>query len=296
MKTKATQQWLLVLHVLASFFFFFILLTSSSSQELADSSDPVKNATRIDCGVIKGSGDEKTPSDYQYDDGFVEHGKGLNLSSNYNKEEIGNQLRTLRSFPEGKRNCYRVPTERNAYYLVRAFFAYGNYDSKTSFDLYIGVNYWATISKEDGDIVRHEVIHFSPTDDINVCLVKTDDGIPFISLLEVWPWQNSRYDQLASSLLRLMSRSKLGMSEDDTTSDDNYGRSWFNRKMDNSVRISSSSAAIDSNTSDNVYDLPKEVLTSAVQSIHASSSLVIHMDRCCNTGHDYYVYLHFYDS
>ncbi|KAK4267381.1 hypothetical protein QN277_024168 [Acacia crassicarpa] len=308
MKENKTPQWLPLFLVLASFFF---LLTSLEETQ-ADTSDSDADGIRIDCGAREDYTDSKTKSSYKADDfRFVEYGEGHNVPSNYTKEQIGNQLKTLRSFPKGKRNCYTVPitpsNNGNTYYLVRTFFAYGNYDNIgtiPSFDLYIGVNYWATFNESSGDIaasggiVRFEVIHVSSTDKINVCLVNTGHGTPFISLLEVFPWQNSRYDQIASSFLRLMSRSKLGMSEDDTTyvryPNDTYGRSWFNRKMENSVRISTS-MAIDSDTNENTYKLPKEVLSSAVQSVNASSSLVINMAPYSDPKYDYYVYLHFYD-
>ncbi|KAI9109420.1 hypothetical protein K1719_019474 [Acacia pycnantha] len=300
MKENKTLQWFPLFLVLASSFF----LPTSSEEAQADTSD--SDGIRIDCGASENYTDPKTKSSYKADDfRFVEYGEAHNVPSNYTKEQIGNQLKTLRSFPDGKRNCYTVPitpsNNGNTYYLVRTLFAYGNYDNKgrvPSFDLYIGVNYWATFNESKGDIVRFEVIHVSSTDKINVCLVNTGHGTPFISLLEVFPWQNSRYDQTASSFLRLMSRSKLGMSEDDTTyiryPNDIYGRSWFNRQMENSVRINTS-MAIDSDTSENTYKLPKEVLSSAVQSVNAYSSLVINMDPYSHRSYDYYVYLHFYD-
>ncbi|KAI9109404.1 hypothetical protein K1719_019458 [Acacia pycnantha] len=303
MKENKTLQWLPLFLVRASFFF---LLTSSEEAQ-ADTINSVEDGIRIDCGAREDYTDLKTKFSYKADDfRFVEYGEAHNVSSDYTKEQIGKQLKTLRSFREGKRNCYTVPitpsNNGNTYYLVRTFFAYGNYDNGTipSFDLYIGVSYWATFNETSGDIVLFEVIHVSSTDKINVCLVNTGHGTPFISLLEVIPWQNSRYDQTALSFLRLMSRSKLGMSKDDNDTtyirypNDIYGRSWFIRKMENSERINAP-MAIDSDTSENTYKLPKEVLSSAVQSVNASSSLVIDMVPYNDHNDDYYVYLHFYD-
>ncbi|XP_028756229.1 putative leucine-rich repeat receptor-like serine/threonine-protein kinase At2g19230 [Neltuma alba] len=296
MKNKKTLKWLPGLHGFASFFFFLLISSALALAHQTGNSDD----TRIDCGARENYTDPKTKSSYQADDDrFVEYGEAHMVLSNYSKEQIGKELKTLRSFPEGQRNCYSVPAPtKNTYYLVRAFFAYGNYDYRRrmpSFNLSIGVNYWATINQADGDIARFEVIHVSPTDDdINLCLVNTGQGTPFISLLEVLPRWNSRYDHTASGLLILMSRSKLGMSEDATYiryPDDIYGRSWFNRQMGNTVRINTS-MAIDSNTDENTFKLPKEVLSSAVQPGGANSSLDINMDY---PDGDYYVYLHFYD-
>ena len=97
----------------------------------------------------------------------------------------------VRSFPEGARNCYTLEPEKGKgnKYLIRAFFMYGNYDSKNQlpvFKLYLGVDKWDTIKfKNSNKIVRKEIIHIPKTDYIDVCLVNNGSGIPFISALEL---------------------------------------------------------------------------------------------------------------
>jgi hypothetical protein len=116
----------------------------------------------------------------------------------------------VRTFPEGKRNCYTLkPREgKNQNYYVRAFFYYGNYDSKNQtqikFDLYIGVNYWETVLLAVEDIFTtyyYEIIHYSVTDTIYVCLVNTGSGVPFINGLDLRFMNDSPYRNKNGSLL-----------------------------------------------------------------------------------------------
>ncbi|XP_028806284.1 putative leucine-rich repeat receptor-like protein kinase At2g19210 [Neltuma alba] len=240
---------------------------------------------------------------------FVESGELQRVSSEYTltseDEQLGPQLNTLRNFPEGKRNCYtfRPKHGRNNKYLVRAFFRYGNYDHKDFipvFEMHLGLNYWTTIDELSGsnDIVRTDIIHVALSDHIDVCLVNIGRGIPFISLLELYPLPFRLYHATyeASLLpLKLISRASLGVVEDSVFirySDDIYGRSWFTKAtLDNSVPINTSSEAIDNDSTE--YKLPKEVLSTAIQSLNPSFSLNISWDY--DTHHEYYVYLHFFD-
>ena len=82
---------------------------------------------------------------------------------------------------------------------------YGNYDSKNdlpTFDLYIGVDLWKTvIIKNALDTVDTEILHIPSSDQIYVCLVNTNFGTPFISVLELRPLKGQAYKSEATSLL-----------------------------------------------------------------------------------------------
>jgi len=105
----------------------------------------------IDCGVeANNSGYTDTygivyVSDEPYTDAGENHRVAPDLESSY---WVGR--RTLRNFPTGLRNCYALPTVAGTKYLVRAFFAYGNYDGRSSssveFDLHLGANLWTTVN------------------------------------------------------------------------------------------------------------------------------------------------------
>ncbi|XP_028807015.1 probable LRR receptor-like serine/threonine-protein kinase At1g51880 [Neltuma alba] len=292
---KSTPLWVLALNAFVSLLIAVAAADAGNSEGIS-----------IDCGVTRPSCDENGFC-YEADDGsVVESGQIYNVSSEHTltseDEQLWQEMNTLRSFPEGKRNCYTLKAKHGIYnyYLVRAYFLYGNYDSKNSvprFESHLGVNSWETLG-EDPNVVRTEVIHVSQANNIDVCLIKTGFGIPFVSLLEIWPLHNKAVYRTTSNLLplRLVTRSALGKSTTNSDfiryPDDIYGRSWWlDRKIQNSKPISTS-VAIDADNSD--YRLPKEVLRTAILTRNDSSSLVIdHLN--CSTDHEYYVYLHFFD-
>ncbi|EXC44932.1 hypothetical protein L484_000269 [Morus notabilis] len=100
--------------------------------------------------------------------------------------------------------------------MIRARFMYGNYDNKgqaPTFDLYLGVDFWGTIITQYAFVkVDREIVFFPNSDDhIDVCLVNTGYGIPFISVLELRPWHNETYVS-ETGALRLGSRYDLNPS------------------------------------------------------------------------------------
>jgi hypothetical protein len=118
---------------------------------------------------------------------------------------VGNgQQKTLRSFPDGTRNCYTLPSTIGKKYLLRATFTYGNYDrlSKTQdgslflFGLHIGVNFWEVVNLTNWDpslTVWKEVLTIAPDNVVSVCLINFDSGTPFISSLELRPLDDMMY-------------------------------------------------------------------------------------------------------
>ncbi|XP_028754131.1 probable LRR receptor-like serine/threonine-protein kinase At4g29180 [Neltuma alba] len=178
----------------------------------------------IDCGESRGYIDPETVIPYQADMDFVETGKNSmvapDLRTDLDHFVFGRQLKTLRFFPEGKRNCYTLKPKLGNNYLIRAFFAYGNYDAQNrshTFDLYLNVDFWETVHfNDDTDGYEFaEIIHTPTTDTILVCLVNTGLGIPFISMLELRPLINSVYiiPSPSQSLLVLDTRIDVGSTE-----------------------------------------------------------------------------------
>lgn len=106
------------------------------------------------------------------------------------------QEKTLRSFPDGQRNCYTIPSTSGKKYLIRTTFTYGNYDGLKSsengslflFGLHISVNFWTTVNltkQDSSDTIWKEVLTVAPDEFIYVCLVNFGSGTPFISALEL---------------------------------------------------------------------------------------------------------------
>ena len=130
----------------------------------------------------------------------------------------------MRSFPNGTRNCYTVrPLIEGQLYLVRAGFFYGNYDGKGSpprFDIYLGVNLWQTVKTLFDDTVLPEILVVSPAEALQVCLVNTGAGTPFISVLEVRPVQNSLYTLVNSSHSLVLSATRVDYGGNQTSRSD----------------------------------------------------------------------------
>ena len=166
----------------------------------------------IDCGADEDYTDRETGISYKTDKDFISTGKNKVVAPEYDLTTLyyGKMVNSLRIFPEGERNCYTLkPIQgKNQNYYVRAFFRYGNYDSKNQtqikFDLYIGVNYWATVEEtfENKYWINYDIIHYSVTDTIYVCLVNTGFGVPFISGLDLLFMNDSSYRSMNGSLLR----------------------------------------------------------------------------------------------
>lgn len=156
----------------------------------------------IDCGLDANYSDytdSYTGIFYVSDDPYVDDGENHKVAA---EQESGPRyLHTLRSFPSGVRNCYSLPTDGGAKYLVRLQFLYGNYDGKNSlslqFDMHLGVDYWDTIYV-DGDTV-YEAVFVAWASWAPVCLVNTGHGTPFVSVVELRPLGASLYPPVTTN-------------------------------------------------------------------------------------------------
>lgn len=141
----------------------------------------------IDCGLqpdVTGYTEKVTGLNFVSDGTFVDTGESKMILEKY-KGEYQRQYFSLRSFPEGNRNCYKIKdVSAGTKYFIRAGFLYGDYDRQDmppSLDLYIGSDLWDTINISDSKIyVDKEIIHIPPQNHMLVCLANTDHGIPFI--------------------------------------------------------------------------------------------------------------------
>ncbi|KAL0726712.1 hypothetical protein Bca4012_022805 [Brassica carinata] len=170
------------------------------------SSDP--GYISIDCGApIKGiETDTVTGISYVPDDDFTNTGENFNVSEEYNypaNPNLAYVLADARAFPQGNRNCYSLkPSDaKDNLYLIRASFMYGNYDGGVNakalpeFDLYLNVNFWSTVKfKNASEQVFKEILTYSESEMLHVCLVNKGKGTPFISGLELRPVNSSIYN------------------------------------------------------------------------------------------------------
>jgi hypothetical protein len=164
----------------------------------------------IDCGYITRPSypDFKTNLTYVADVGFTNTGFIHTVDVGNLQRDLAQRYTTVRYFPNGTRNCYTLKQlTRGGKYLVRATFGYGNYDafnSPPAFDLYLGANYWVKVNITNSSRAYvHETIAVSPSEFLQVCLVNTGSGTPFISGLDLRPmWHNVAQSLVLLSFFR----------------------------------------------------------------------------------------------
>ncbi|KAL4625900.1 hypothetical protein ACB092_05G058700 [Castanea dentata] len=272
--------------VLRAWLVFVLLISILDNLKLAKG-DSTEHARRrlvdqtpgfisIDCGATSDYLDEGTGIFYKSDSGFIDTGTNNAISPEYYSlmasPNYVRQIKNLRSFPQGTKNCYTLKPEqgKNSKYLIRAFFFYGNYDNKnqpSKFDIYVGVNFWTTVSLSELNQFYPpwdtfpDIIHVPLSDSICVCLINTGSGIPFISALELRPLSKSNYPTNFGAL-SFGSRLDIGASSQVELiryKDDVYDRLWLSRStLLNWVPINTSSV-IDTHDSNDSYQLPAQV-------------------------------------
>ncbi|KAF8725793.1 hypothetical protein HU200_020352 [Digitaria exilis] len=237
----------------------------------------------IDCGLpgTANSVDDTTGLSYAPDAAFTDAGSSQNISVAYKTPTLSKRYLNLRSFPSGVRNCYTVRSlEAGLKYLIRAEFKYGNYDGldkPPSFDLYAGVNFWSTVNVSnpslypDG-VVSLEAIVVVPDDSVQVCLVNTGSGTPFISSLELRPLKNSLYPQVNETQgLVLLFRFNFGETQSNAIvryPADPHDRVWPSMVDvfgDGATTIWANISTPNSvNTADDMFEPPSKVMQTAI--------------------------------
>ncbi|KAJ0250383.1 Leucine-rich repeat protein kinase family protein [Hirschfeldia incana] len=225
----------------------------------------------IDCGLQPDNTsytDSSTGIKYVSDSSYTETGTSSFVAPEY-RANMMQSMWSVRSFPEGSRNCYTIGANITAKYLIRAAFMYGNYDTRNElpgFDLHLGPNKWDSVKLESSEqTVSKEIIHSVLTDTLQVCLVNTGNGTPFISVLELRQLPNESYVAQSDSL-QLFQRLDLGSPANLTVRypDDGFDRIWFPSTPDGSKQLSSSSPPSLSRNSTLTFRLPQVAMRTAV--------------------------------
>ncbi|KAA8539776.1 hypothetical protein F0562_026468 [Nyssa sinensis] len=236
----------------------------------------------IDCGLAEDSNytDDTTGIAYSTDAAFIDTGLSNSILSEFITNSLELQLWTVRSFPEGSRNCYNLSAAqgKGKKYLIRAAFMYGNYDNQDQvpkFELHLGADLWDTVEPENAStIIKKEIIHVPLSNYIYVCLVNTNFGTPFISALELRLLSYSMYPT-QSELESLASFSRLDFGSSSTTKqvvrypDDFYDRIWFPFNTPADWVSLSTSLAI--NTA-NIYEPPFTVMSTCCNAARSNQT------------------------
>ncbi|KAK7848842.1 lrr receptor-like serine/threonine-protein kinase ios1 [Quercus suber] len=249
----------------------------------------------IDCGLAANSSysEPTTGIIYISDATYIDTGVSKSIPLEF-KDGLQQQAWTLRSFPQGIRNCYSINNiTQGAKYIIRASFFYGNYDGQGNlpqFDLHLGPNLWDTIKIENISLsVIKELIHVPSLNHIQVCLVNTGLGTPFISALELRPINSSLYVTNVGSL-SLVLRSDLGSETGYRYKDDVYDRYW-SRLNFNDWKAVSTSLTVNSERH-NAYWVPSVVMSTAATPINESAPMEFYVPPT-DTNSEFYVYMHF---
>ncbi|KAG7032334.1 putative LRR receptor-like serine/threonine-protein kinase, partial [Cucurbita argyrosperma subsp. argyrosperma] len=158
----------------------------------------VKEFISIDCGATKNYTDPVTGLVWISDAGIMNAGRSSPVE---NPNGNSMQYQTRRDFPiDNKKYCYSLKTEERRRYLVRASFQYGslkNEETYPKFQLYLDATKWSTVTIFDASRVYvKEMIIRAPSDSFDVCICCATTGSPFISTLELRPFNLSMQNYL----------------------------------------------------------------------------------------------------
>ncbi|XP_044359032.1 putative leucine-rich repeat receptor-like protein kinase At2g19210 [Triticum aestivum] len=241
----------------------------------------------IDCGLQGEEGyiDTATKLSYYPDTGFTDGaGTCRNISADYIGPSLCKCMYTVRSFPFGPRNCYTLRSlVPGLKYLIRTKFMYGNYDALRRppiFDLHIGVNNWHTVNISKPHVEKSvEAILVVPDDFVQVCLINTGAGTPFISSLELRPLKTMIYPQVTVTQgLLLSERSNFGQIDENNViryPDDTYDRIWTPVVSSGTyTEVSTTSKVIP----DSLFEVPTAVMQTAMRPRNVSSGISLSWD------------------
>ncbi|KAM0899378.1 hypothetical protein ACQ4PT_021263 [Festuca glaucescens] len=232
----------------------------------------------IDCGLPgKASYEDATTTlSYVPDAGFTDDAAGtnMNISAEHMTSQLSRRYHDVRSFPDGVRNCYTLRSlVSGRKYLLRAAFLYGDYDGlgrPPVFDLHAGVNYWMTVNASDAGVeVIAEALVVVPDDFVQVCLLNTGTGTPFVSALGLRPLKMRYYPQVnLTQGLVLAHRLNLGPETGIVRyPDDPNHRVWTAFALKEGREISTTE------TMQFNYEVPMVVMQTAVTPSNASENI-----------------------
>uniref|UniRef100_A0A0E0LZ15 non-specific serine/threonine protein kinase n=1 Tax=Oryza punctata TaxID=4537 RepID=A0A0E0LZ15_ORYPU len=259
----------------------------------------------IDCGLSGKAGyvDNATKLSYSPDAGFTDAGTNNNISAEYLSPASSRIFDNVRSFPgAAPGSCYTLRSlVPGLKYLVRASFKYGNYDGLRRlpmFDLYAGVNFWTTVNITDAAVAHaEEAIVVLPDDSLQVCLVNTGAGTPFISGLDIRPLKNSLYPQ-ANATQGLVLAARMNFGPADTFiryPDDPHDRAW-KPWIDTMIYAEITTTKTVQSVEDDMFEVPSAVMQTVITPHNASGSIQLRWEAKPNTNYpspEYIVIMHF---
>ncbi|THU45359.1 hypothetical protein C4D60_Mb02t17080 [Musa balbisiana] len=254
----------------------------------------------IDCGMDGSTSYNDTVTGITYDPDAKYINSGVNYKINKTSLEtaIPVQAETLRSFPNGSRNCYTINgIIQGDKYLIRGLFFHGNYDGRTpvAFEVHVGMNFKQLVNiTEPSDLIWGEIIIVAQDNSFSVCLVNINSGTPFISALELRHIGSTNIykDVNQTDTLLLHVRVHMGAAAQDIRyPDDAYDRIW-EPLMTPTVWANINSSQPIQTSPEDAFQVPAAVMATAVTPAN-DTSLSFYVG--VRTEVVYYVYMHFAD-
>ncbi|KAL2332316.1 hypothetical protein Fmac_019897 [Flemingia macrophylla] len=250
----------------------------------------------IDCGTSADVNyNDYTGINYISDASFINTGRIESIASEFTS--YYRALSTVRSFPEGKRNCYKINITRGSKYLIRTIFLYGNYDGRNTlpmFDLLLGANRWDTVTIRNASREQYNEIIYVPTlAYVQICLANTGTSTPFISAIELRTLEKNTYVTENGPLEPYhFSRCDLGSTKTYRYKDDVYDRYWYPCDFQQNWTSVQNASITDNTLHQSDCHPPAIVMSTAVTPANVSAPLVLSW-MTENENDKYYVYMHF---
>ncbi|CAH8390621.1 unnamed protein product [Eruca vesicaria subsp. sativa] len=208
-----------------------------------------KASVNIDCGTSLTGVDDNNIK-WVGDKDFITSGESATVSS------TEKSLTTLRYFPTGESNCYKIPVTKGRKILMRTIFYYGNYDGKSSsptFSVVFEGKHRGTVSISSLlEPYVLELIYAPASGETSVCFVRTSSSSnPFVSSIEVADLAAGMYDELGPDE-GLFYQQRVAYGTTEFLRSDLYGRFWRPSEINILwTGVPSSAASIDTSSASN---------------------------------------------
>ncbi|KAG6540073.1 hypothetical protein Mapa_018528 [Marchantia paleacea] len=194
----------------------------------------------IDCGGTRNYTDRVTGIQWVTDDGYIETGTNVKVTTNLDKSDNLEALKTSRCFPPSasgarKKNCYTLPVTPGSTYLVRASTLHGTGPASRNTIFFQGsidstswVNVAITASIRNTPLWAEAVI-IAQGDTTSICVQDVGEGTPCLTSLELRPLGNAYRNELQSNILALVRRFSCGAEQSFETIRyplDEFDRRW----------------------------------------------------------------------
>jgi len=151
------------------------------------------------------------------DANYIEVGETADIGD-LTEEAYGSSLQTLRFFPKPlNKSCYQLPVTPDVPYLLRLWFALGNYTGfqklpSFSFSIEtVDMLYVESVATAYESPLYSEKILVSSGSVLYICLIRTSEpDDPFISAIELRTFQDGMYPQAKPGTILLPSAFNLG--------------------------------------------------------------------------------------